>query len=119
MSLMDNLLGILRVRVKRGVNLAVRDVASSDPYVVLKLGRQVLSQKKKIVRSSTTIISPTYDFSYSFAETQDSSGEEERKPTMGRRFNIHSHRPKSPAKPGKNYQFNHNLLNRTGFFQIT
>lgn len=43
MSLMDNLLGILRVRVKRGVNLAVRDVSSSDPYVVLKLGRQVLS----------------------------------------------------------------------------
>ncbi|XP_023643960.1 protein C2-DOMAIN ABA-RELATED 3 isoform X1 [Capsella rubella] len=42
MSLMDNLLGILRVRVKRGVNLAVRDVSSSDPYVVLKLGRQVL-----------------------------------------------------------------------------
>ncbi|XP_024009697.1 protein C2-DOMAIN ABA-RELATED 3 isoform X1 [Eutrema salsugineum] len=38
---MDNLLGILRVRVKRGVNLAVRDVSSSDPYVVLKLGRQV------------------------------------------------------------------------------
>lgn len=42
MSLLDNLLGILRVRVKRGVNLAVRDVSSSDPYVVLKLGRQVL-----------------------------------------------------------------------------
>ena len=40
---MDNLLGILRVRVQRGVNLAVRDVSSSDPYVVLKLGRQVLS----------------------------------------------------------------------------
>lgn len=43
MSLMDNLLGILRVRVKRGINLAVRDVCSSDPYVVLKIGRQVLS----------------------------------------------------------------------------
>merc|ERR1711971_916666 len=30
-SLMENLLGLLRIRVKRGVNLAVRDVRSSDP----------------------------------------------------------------------------------------
>ncbi|XP_039011025.1 protein C2-DOMAIN ABA-RELATED 4-like [Hibiscus syriacus] len=29
---MDNLMGLLRVHVKRGVNLAVRDVRSSDPY---------------------------------------------------------------------------------------
>lgn len=40
-SLMDNLLGLLRIRVKRGVNLAVRDVRSSDPYVVIKMGKQV------------------------------------------------------------------------------
>lgn len=40
-SLMENLLGLLRVRVKRGVNLAVRDVRSSDPYVVIKMYRQV------------------------------------------------------------------------------
>lgn len=40
-SLMDNLLGLLRIRVKRGVNLAVRDVRSSDPYVVVKMGKQV------------------------------------------------------------------------------
>lgn len=54
MSLMDNLLGILRVHVKRGVNLAVRDVSSSDPYVVLKLGRQVLS---RFPQTSPTIVS--------------------------------------------------------------
>lgn len=41
-SLMDDLLGLLRIRVKRGVNLAVRDVNSSDPYVVVKMGKQVL-----------------------------------------------------------------------------
>ncbi|CAH9112977.1 unnamed protein product [Cuscuta epithymum] len=37
---MDNLLGILKVRIKRGVNLAVRDVRTSDPYVVVKMGKQ-------------------------------------------------------------------------------
>ncbi|XP_058107892.1 protein C2-DOMAIN ABA-RELATED 4-like isoform X2 [Magnolia sinica] len=37
---MDNVLGLLRVRVVRGVNLAVRDLRSSDPYVVLKMGKQ-------------------------------------------------------------------------------
>ncbi|MCI64577.1 ADP-ribosylation factor GTPase-activating protein AGD11-like, partial [Trifolium medium] len=39
-SLMENLLGLLRVRIKRGVNLAVRDVRSSDPYLVLKMYNQ-------------------------------------------------------------------------------
>uniref|UniRef100_A0A6N2MJE5 C2 domain-containing protein n=1 Tax=Salix viminalis TaxID=40686 RepID=A0A6N2MJE5_SALVM len=29
---MDNLLGLLRIRVKRGNNLAVRDLGTSDPY---------------------------------------------------------------------------------------
>lgn len=38
---MENLLGLLRVRVKRGINLAVRDVRSSDPYVVVKMAKQV------------------------------------------------------------------------------
>ena len=40
-SSLDHLLGLVRVRVVRGVNLAVRDVRSSDPYVVVKLGKQV------------------------------------------------------------------------------
>ena len=40
-SLMDDLLGLLRIRVKRGVNLAVRDVNTSDPYVVVRMGKQV------------------------------------------------------------------------------
>ena len=38
---MENLLGLLRVRIKKGINLAVRDVRSSDPYVVVKMGKQV------------------------------------------------------------------------------
>nr|GMD05711.1 protein C2-DOMAIN ABA-RELATED 4-like [Ipomoea batatas] len=40
---MDSLLGLLRIRIKRGVNLAVRDARSSDPYVILKMGKQVCS----------------------------------------------------------------------------
>lgn len=36
-------MGLLRVRVQRGVNLAIRDVTArtSDPYVVIKMGKQV------------------------------------------------------------------------------
>ncbi|KAI4319226.1 hypothetical protein MLD38_032853 [Melastoma candidum] len=44
-SLMESLLGLLRIHVKRGVNLAVRDVNSSDPYVVVKMGSQRLKTR--------------------------------------------------------------------------
>ncbi|KAG6675880.1 hypothetical protein I3842_15G127700 [Carya illinoinensis] len=44
-SLMENLLGLLRIRVKRGVNLAVRDVCGSDPYVVIKMAKQKLKTR--------------------------------------------------------------------------
>ncbi|KAL4578902.1 hypothetical protein LXL04_015033 [Taraxacum kok-saghyz] len=39
---MDNLLGLLRIRVKRGIDLAIRDFRSSDPYVVVTMGDQKL-----------------------------------------------------------------------------
>ncbi|CAI9780060.1 unnamed protein product [Fraxinus pennsylvanica] len=42
---MENLLGLLRILVKRGVNLAVRDVRSSDPYVIVKMGKQKLKTR--------------------------------------------------------------------------
>ncbi|GMH21877.1 hypothetical protein Nepgr_023720 [Nepenthes gracilis] len=44
-SLMENLLGLLRVKIIRGINLAVRDVRSSDPYVTIKMGRQKLKTR--------------------------------------------------------------------------
>ncbi|KAK4754404.1 hypothetical protein SAY87_002508 [Trapa incisa] len=47
-SLMETMMGLLRIRVKRGVNLAVRDVHSSDPYVVVKLGDQKM--KTRVVK---------------------------------------------------------------------
>ena len=41
---METMLGLLRIRVQRGVNLAIRDVfsRSSDPCVVFQMGKQVI-----------------------------------------------------------------------------
>lgn len=39
---MENFLGLLRIRIKRGINLAVRDTLSSDPYVIVRMGKQKL-----------------------------------------------------------------------------
>lgn len=36
-------MGLLRIRVRRGINLAIRDTVSSDPYVVITHGDQVSS----------------------------------------------------------------------------
>ncbi|WJX32205.1 Arginase, catabolizes arginine to ornithine and urea [Trifolium repens] len=47
---MENLLGLLKIHVQRGVNLAIRDVVSSDPYVVIKMGKQKL--KTRVVRKN-------------------------------------------------------------------
>ncbi|XP_048633348.1 protein C2-DOMAIN ABA-RELATED 1 [Brassica napus] len=50
---MENLLGLLRIHVKRGVNLAIRDradISSSDPYVVVHSGKQKL--KTRVVKHS-------------------------------------------------------------------
>ena len=38
---MVEFMGLLKVRIVRGVNLAVRDLLTSDPYVVATLGTQV------------------------------------------------------------------------------
>lgn len=40
--IMDGLVGLLKVRVVRGINLAYRDARGSDPYVVLRLGKKVV-----------------------------------------------------------------------------
>ena len=40
---MIEFIGILNVKVIGGTNLAIRDMSSSDPYVVLTLGHQVNS----------------------------------------------------------------------------
>ena len=38
---MVEFIGMLKVKVIKGTNLAIRDIKSSDPYVVLSLGQQV------------------------------------------------------------------------------
>jgi stromal membrane-associated protein len=38
---MVEFVGLIKVNVVKGTNLAVRDVVTSDPYVVLTLGQQV------------------------------------------------------------------------------
>jgi hypothetical protein len=38
---MVEFVGLIKVNVVKGTNLAVRDVLTSDPYVVLTLGQQV------------------------------------------------------------------------------
>ncbi|XP_038876274.1 protein C2-DOMAIN ABA-RELATED 7-like [Benincasa hispida] len=47
---MEHFLGLLRIRVLRGINLAVRDSRSSDPYVVVSMGDQRL--KTRVVKNN-------------------------------------------------------------------
>ncbi|KAJ8428099.1 hypothetical protein Cgig2_012391 [Carnegiea gigantea] len=46
----SNMLGLLRIRIKRGINLAIRDVNSSDPYVIVRHGKQKL--KTRVVKKT-------------------------------------------------------------------
>ena len=41
--MLHHLVGLVKVRVLRGVSLAIRDLRSSDPYVVVRIGKQVRS----------------------------------------------------------------------------
>lgn len=43
-------MGLLRVRVIRGINLAVRDVISSDPYVIVRMGKQKV--KTRVIKKN-------------------------------------------------------------------
>lgn len=38
---MEKLLGLVRIRVLRGIELAARDTMTSDPYVVIRMDTQV------------------------------------------------------------------------------
>ncbi|KAI7740174.1 hypothetical protein M8C21_004701 [Ambrosia artemisiifolia] len=53
---MDNLLGLLRIRIIRGKNLVIRDFRSSDPYCILRLGDQRL--KTRVIYRS---LNPVWD----------------------------------------------------------
>ncbi|KAF0923296.1 hypothetical protein E2562_005257 [Oryza meyeriana var. granulata] len=49
--MLGHLVGLVKVRVVRGVNLAVRDLRSSDPYVVVRMGKQKL--KTRVIKKTT------------------------------------------------------------------
>ncbi|KAF5769572.1 putative C2 domain-containing protein [Helianthus annuus] len=53
---MSQLLGLLRVHIHRGVNLAIRDLRSSDPYVIIRMGKQKL--KTRVVKKN---LNPVWD----------------------------------------------------------
>ncbi|XP_068336267.1 protein C2-DOMAIN ABA-RELATED 4-like [Pyrus communis] len=53
---METMMGLLRIHVQGGVNLAVRDLTSSDPYVVVKMGKQKL--KTGVVKRN---VNPEWD----------------------------------------------------------
>ncbi|CAI8605486.1 unnamed protein product [Vicia faba] len=47
---MDNILGLLKLRIKSGINIAIRDANSSDPYVVVNMGEQKL--RTRVVKNN-------------------------------------------------------------------
>ncbi|CAO2842145.1 unnamed protein product [Amaranthus hypochondriacus] len=47
---MVEFIGVLKIKVVKGTNLAVRDMLSSDPYVVLNLGHQTV--QTSVIRSN-------------------------------------------------------------------
>ncbi|KAG9455863.1 hypothetical protein H6P81_000371 [Aristolochia fimbriata] len=47
---MEHLMGLLKVRVLKGINLAVRDLRSSDPYCVLRMGK--LKLKTHVIKKN-------------------------------------------------------------------
>ncbi|XAR71419.1 hypothetical protein NMG60_11028669 [Bertholletia excelsa] len=48
----EGLLGLLRIHIYRGINLAIRDVGarSSDPYIIVRMGKQKL--KTRVVKKN-------------------------------------------------------------------
>ncbi|XAR63646.1 hypothetical protein NMG60_11023664 [Bertholletia excelsa] len=47
---MEGVMGLLKIKVKRGINLVVKDTRSSDPYVVIQAGNEKL--KTKVIKKN-------------------------------------------------------------------
>ncbi|KAL3618986.1 Protein C2-DOMAIN ABA-RELATED 5 [Castilleja foliolosa] len=47
---MEKVSGLLKIKVVRGIKLAVRDARSSDPYVIVRMAKQKL--KTKVVKNN-------------------------------------------------------------------
>ena len=70
---MENVTGLLRVRVVRGVNLAKRDAGDSDAYVVVLMGDQVITTHSTPYSSHTTLLLLLQDSIYLFFDIKFSS----------------------------------------------
>ncbi|CAL1405943.1 unnamed protein product [Linum trigynum] len=63
---MVEFIGLLKVKVAKGTNLAVRDMLSSDPYVILNLGKQTV--QTTVARSN---LNPVWDEELMLSVPQD------------------------------------------------
>lgn len=63
---MVEFIGMLKIKVLRGINLAVRDMRTSDPYVVLSLGQQ--KAQTKVIKSN---LNPVWDEELMLSVPQD------------------------------------------------
>ncbi|XAR51460.1 hypothetical protein NMG60_11006096 [Bertholletia excelsa] len=61
---MENLAGLLRIHMHRGIDLAKRDIRSSDPYVLIRMGKQKL--KTRVVKKN---VNPVWDEDLTLAVT--------------------------------------------------
>ncbi|KAM7524288.1 hypothetical protein LguiA_014190 [Lonicera macranthoides] len=59
---MEQLLGLLRIKVQKGINLAVRDCTTSDPYVIVRMGKWKL--KTRVVKKT---LNPEWNEDLTFA----------------------------------------------------
>jgi len=48
---MVEFVGLIKVNVVKGTNLAIRDIVTSDPYVILSLGHQVSVFMSKLLNT--------------------------------------------------------------------
>jgi hypothetical protein len=88
---MDGLVGLLKVRVIRGINLAYRDARGSDPYVVLRLGRKVVLLFSIYVVLCSIIVASFGSCSVCSSETEDKCEEEICQSYLARRANSVGH----------------------------
>ncbi|CAL5206682.1 unnamed protein product [Lathyrus oleraceus] len=50
--MLDNVLGLIKLRIKRGINLAIRDSTSSDPYVIVNMDGELQKLKTHVVKNN-------------------------------------------------------------------
>ncbi|CAK8570375.1 unnamed protein product [Lathyrus sativus] len=50
--MLDNVLGLLKIRIKRGIDIAIRDTNSSDPYVVVNMAGDLQKLRTRVVKNN-------------------------------------------------------------------